>query len=479
MAETKDGLLAMIRDGRQMTLRQQLYLASQLSIPAIMAQLSSIVMQYIDASMVGNLGANEAAAIGLVSTTLWMFGGLCSAFTIGFSVQVAHNIGANNPAGARSVLRQSIVACIMMGMSLAAIGGLISPFLPAWLGGNSEICADSSAYFLLFSMCIPFIIINQLASGMLRCSGNMKIPSVLNILMCILDVIFNFMFIFPTRDVSFMGLQFNMPGAGLGVVGAALGTGLAAIIVCIMMFYYLVMRSGDLRLTQDKGSFKPTREVVTKAVRISFPMALQQFVMSTAHIMTTMIVAPLGNVSIAANSLAITAESLCYMPGYGISDAATTLVGQSLGAGRRYLARQFARITVFMGMSVMGLMGVLMFVAAPAMMGFMTNVPDVIDLGANVLRIEAFAEPFFAASIVCYGVFVGAGDTLVPCWMNVGSVWCVRLTLAWLLVNVIGMGLVGMWVAMATELCCRGLIFLLRLWRGNWTKKTKISSQVV
>lgn len=123
MAETKDGLLAMIRDGRQMTLRQQLYLASQLSIPAIMAQLSSIVMQYIDASMVGNLGANEAAAIGLVSTTLWMFGGLCSAFTIGFSVQVAHNIGANNPAGARSVLRQSIVACIMMGMSLAAIGG--------------------------------------------------------------------------------------------------------------------------------------------------------------------------------------------------------------------------------------------------------------------------------------------------------------------------------------------------------------------
>ncbi len=479
MVQTKDGLLAMIRDGEQMSLRQQLYLATQLSVPAIMAQLSSIIMQYIDASMVGNLGANEAAAIGLVSTTLWMFGGLCNAFTIGFSVQVAHLIGAKQQASARSVLRQSIVACVLLGLGIASLGALISPFLPGWLGGNEEICGDSSTYFLLFTLCIPFIILNMLASGMLRCSGNMRIPSILNILMCVLDVIFNFVFIFPTRDVTLMGLSFSIPGAGLGVIGAALGTGLAEVIVCGLMVYYLVMRSGELRLTQDSGSFKPTRTVVVKAVHISFPMALQQFVMSTAHIMTTMIVAPLGNISIAANSLAITAESLCYMPGYGIGDAATTLVGQSLGAGRRYLARQFARITVLLGMSVMGLMGVLMYVAAPAMMGFMTNVPDVIDLGASVLRIEAFAEPFFAAAIVTYGVFVGAGDTLVPCWMNVGSVWCVRLTLAWLLVNVVGMGLVGMWVAMAVELCCRGLIFLLRLWRGNWTKKSKLASSVL
>lgn len=479
MAETKDGLLAMIRDGRQMTLRQQLYLAAQLSVPAIMAQLSSIVMQYIDASMVGNLGANEAASIGLVSTTLWMFGGLCNAITIGFSVQVAHLIGANLPRDARSVLRQSIVACLLVGALIATLGMAVSPYLPGWLGGNDEIRVDSSSYFMIFSMCIPFVIINMLASSMLRCSGNMRVPSILNILMCILDVIFNFLFIFPARDACVMGCHIVIPGAGLGVVGAAIGTGCAEVIVCIMMFYYLVMRSGELRLTQDTGSYRPTRSVVVKAVRISFPMALQQFVMSTAHIMTTMIVAPLGNISIAANSLAITAESLCYMPGYGIADAATTLVGQSLGAGRRYLARQFARITVGLGMTVMGVMGILMYIAAPLMMGFMTNVGDVIDLGAEVLRIEAFAEPFFAAAIVAYGVFVGAGDTLVPCWMNVGSVWCVRLTLAWLLVNVVGLGLVGMWVAMAVELGARGSLFLLRLWLGNWTKKKKLVNEII
>ena len=141
MAESKDGLLAMIRDGKIMSLRQQLLLTAQLSVPAIMAQLSSIVMQYIDASMVGHLGANEAAAIGLVSTTLWMFGGLCSAFAIGFSVQVAHLIGAKRGAEARNVLRQAIVASILAGLLIASVGALISPFLPVWLGGNSEICS--------------------------------------------------------------------------------------------------------------------------------------------------------------------------------------------------------------------------------------------------------------------------------------------------------------------------------------------------
>lgn len=473
--ENKDGLLAMIRDGKIMSLRQQLLLTAQLSMPAIMAQLSSIIMQYIDASMVGHLGANEAAAIGLVSTTLWMFGGLCNAFTIGFSVQVAHLIGAKRSDKARSVLRQAIVASLLAGLLIASIGALISPFLPVWLGGNSEICGDSSTYFLIFSLCIPFVIFNMLASGMLRCSGNMRVPSMLNILMAVLDVIFNFLLIFPSRDISFLGNVITVPGAGLGVTGAALGTGLAESLVALLMVYYLVLRSGDLKLTQDKGSFKPTRKVVVKAVRISFPMALQQFVMSTAHIMTTMIVAPLGNVSIAANSLAITAESLCYMPGYGIADAATTLVGQCLGAGRRYLCRQFARISVALGMSVMGVMGVFMFICAPYMMELMTGVDSVISLGVDILRIEAFAEPLFAAAIVTYGVFVGAGDTVAPCIMNVASVWCVRLTLAWLFVNVFAMGLIGMWIAMAVELCARGSLFLLRLWRGNWMKQKLIT----
>lgn len=197
-------------------------------------------------------------------------------------------------------------------------------------------------------------------------------------------------------------------------------------------------------------------------------MGLEHLVICGAQIMTTVIVAPLGVIAIAANSFSITAESLCYMPGYGIADAATTLVGQSMGAGRRRLTRSFAYITVGMGMLVMGVMGWLMYVAAPQIIGLMTPVEEIRQLGVEILRIEAYAEPMFAASIVAYGVFVGATDTLVPCLMNFFSIWAVRLSLAFLLAP--RYGLKGVWIAMCVELCFRGAIFLIRLVRGRWMK---------
>ena len=198
-------------------------------------------------------------------------------------------------------------------------------------------------------------------------------------------------------------------------------------------------------------------------------MGLEHVVICGAQIMTTVIVAPLGVFAIAANSFAITAESLCYMPGYGISDAATTLVGQSVGAKRRRLTRSFAFITVFMGMIIMGLMGLLMYIFAPQIIGLMTPVEEIRSLGIMALRIEAFAEPMFAASIVAYGVFVGAANTLVPCLMNFFSIWAIRLSLAALLAPT--MGLKGVWIAMCIELCFRGIIFLIWLFKRNWMTK--------
>lgn len=197
-------------------------------------------------------------------------------------------------------------------------------------------------------------------------------------------------------------------------------------------------------------------------------MAMQSVLMSGAQIVSTLIVAPLGNVAIAANTLAITAESLCYMPGYGIGEAATTLVGQSIGAGRKSLCRNFAWMTVGCGMLIMAVMGAVMFLLASEMMGLMTPVDEVRQLGAQCLRIEAFAEPMFAASIVAFSVCVGAGDTMKPAAINLGSMWFVRLTLAYWLAG--SYGLRGVWVAMAIELTVRGMLLLYRLWRGQWMR---------
>lgn len=467
-AEKTNRLLALIRDGKPMTLGQQLRLTVQLSIPAVIAQLSSIIMQYIDAAMVGSLGAEASASIGLVSTTTWLFWGLCVAAATGFSVQVAHKIGAGDMQGARAVLRQSLIATLGFSLLLAMLGVAISDALPGWLGGDVSIRQNASLYFLIFSLFLPALQMNFLAGGMLRCSGNMHVPSMLGVTMCILDVVFNFFLIFPSREWGLASYSFTMPGAGLGVVGAALGTVAAETVVAGILLWYLWYRSDELKLGGERGGFQPKTKTLKRALRISLPMGLEHFVICGAQIMTTVIVAPLGVFAIAANSFAITAESLCYMPGYGIADAATTLVGQSLGAKRRRLTRSFARITVFMGMAIMGVMGVAMYIFAPQIIGLMTPVEEIRELGIMVLRIEAFAEPMFAASIVGYGVFVGAADTLVPCLMNFFSIWIVRLSLAALLAPTLG--LKGVWIAMCVELCFRGMIFLIRLKRERWMK---------
>lgn len=195
-------------------------------------------------------------------------------------------------------------------------------------------------------------------------------------------------------------------------------------------------------------------------------MGLQHMLMGGAYMVSTIIVAPLGTIAIAAHSLAITVESLCYMPGYGIAEAATTLVGQGIGAGQRQLTRSFAHMSVGLGIAVMTVMGMLMWVFAPELMGLMSPVEEVIAQGTQVLRIEAWAEPMFAAAIVSNGIFIGAGDTLRPAFMSLSTMWLVRLTMAAYMAP--RYGLKGVWTAMAVELTFRGTIFLVRLFGGNW-----------
>jgi len=460
-------LLAHIREGRTMTSSEKLRLIVQLSIPSILAQISATVMFFIDYAMVGHLGEKATASVGLVETTTWLLGGLGSAVSMGFSVQVAHFIGANDLEGARRVLRQSLVCCFLWSLMLSLLCVIVHNPLPYWLGGTEEIAHDASMYFLLIGVAGIFFQMEGLGGSMLKCSGNMKIPSALNIMMCCLDVVFNYFYIYVMD---------------MGVKGAAMGTAMAELITAVMMLYFLLWRSDLLGIFKkrekresrkeeslQRSSFRPTADVVGTAFKIGAPMGLQHLLMGSAQIVSTIIVAPLGTVAIAANSMAITVESLCYMPGYGIAEAATTLVGQGIGAGQRLLTRSFAYMSVGLGVAVMSAMGILMFIFAPELMAIMSPVESIVAEGSQALRIEAFAEPMFAAAIVCNGVFVGAGDTLKPAIMSLASMWGVRLTLAWWLAR--SYGLKGVWTAMAIELSFRGFIFLIRLWKGNWNKR--------
>lgn len=443
-----------------------------LSIPAILAELSSMAMQYIDAAMVGSLGASASAAIGLVSTSTWLLGGLCISVANGFSVQVAHLIGGGDAEAARRVLRQAMVVALLFGGVLSALGISASSGLPSWLGGDPEIQADASHYFFIYACAIPAVQMRQLAGSMLQCSGNMRTPSILNAAMCGLDVIFNSLLIFP--QISLPILKIVIPGAGLGVTGAALGTALAEWVTAFLMITAVCFRSPSLRLRRGE-SWRLERSCMRKAARIAVPMAFEHSVMCGAQIASTRIVAPLGTISVAANSLAVTAESLCYMPGYGIAAAATTLVGQSLGAGKRDLARRYARLSVLLAVMVMTGLAFFMFMLAPVAFMLLTPDPAVQSLGAFVLRIEAFAEPLYAVSISASGAMRGAGDTLVPSLLNLISMWGVRITAAALLAP--RLGLTGVWLAMCGELCVRGILFLVRLLRERWLENSFIKTE--
>lgn len=464
---SSENLLKDMISGKSMTASQQIGLTVRLSIPAILAQISSIVMQYIDASMVGRLGANASGAIGLVSSTTWLFGGLCIAVTTGFTVQIAQAVGAGEDKSARNIMKQGLIIALCISVILALIAALISSPLPRWLGGEAAIQKMASQYFLVYMLGLPALQMNSIAGGMHQSSGNMRLPGILNVMCCVMDVIFNLFFIFPTRSVQINSITFTMPGLGLGVAGAALGTITAEAVTCAIMVTALLWKNKTLHLRKGEH-LRFHRDTFTRAVKIGAPVGLEQMVMCSAYVMSTKIVSPLGTIAIAANSFAVTAESFCYMPGYGVQAASTTLVGQCVGAGQKQLSRRMAWITMGLGVSVMTIGGVLMYIAAPSMIGVLTPNEEIRNLGAAVLRIEAFAEPFYAASIVASGALRGAGDTLVPSCMNFASMWCVRIPLAAILAPRVG--LYGVWIAMCVELCFRGILFTTRLKRERWMR---------
>ena len=456
-------LLAAMRAGEELTSREEVLLIAQLALPAIVAQLSSIIMQYIDASMVGQLGATDSAAIGLVSSTTWLIGGICTSACMGFAVLIAHRIGAGEEKEARNVVKIGLLVALAISIVFSAFCVIFSGKIPVWLGGDAKVAPRASQYFLIYAAALPAMQMMYSTAGIVEASGNMKLPSILGILECALDVVFNLVFIFPTRKVN----GITVFGFGMEIRGAALGTALAEIVAAVTGLIYVLKISKVLRPRAGER-MRDVKLTIKRAFRISIPSAIESLIMGGAQVVSTTIVAPLGAISIAANSFAVTAESLCYMPGYGIQSAAVTLIGQCYGAKRHELTRKLGWLTTISGIVVMTAAGILMYIFAPQMIGILSPDPEIRRLGTTVLRIEAFAEPMFGASIVASGVFRGTGDTLSSMIRNIISMWGVRIPMAAVLSG--RLGLRGVWIAMCTELIIRGILFLTHLAGGRWDR---------
>lgn len=461
-------LSARMRQGETIPLRDTAGVVLMLSIPSILEQIVVTAMEYIDAAMVGHIGAEATAAIGIVSSSTWLLHGILVGLYNAFSIQIAQYLGADRQQDARGVLRQAMLFNLAAGLAAAAFGIGISGHLPGWLGADVSLQANASAYFAIWSAALPFTMAMGMYTSMLRASGDALTPGLISVLVCVLDVVFNFFLINPTRTL--WGI--TVWGAGLGVPGAALGTALATVVGGLLALCILLFREGPLCIRKP-GSWKITRACIRNLGKVGVPLAAERAALSSAQVLQVRIVSQLGTVAIAANSLGVSAEGLCYMAGYGIQGAAIALIGQAVGAHRKDMAKRFAWLCTGLGMGVMALSGVGLWIFAPTLMSLFTTDAAVIALGAQVLRIEAWAEPMFGASIVASGAMQGAGDSTSCFVLNIFSMWCIRLTLAFLLAP--RLGLMGVWGAMCCELSIRGLLFLIRLARGKWLEKGALS----
>ena len=436
-----------------------------LAWPAIIEQIMLTLVQYVDTAMVGSLGSNATAAVGVTSSTTWLFNGFFNAAAIGFSVQVAQHLGAGRQEDAKRVTWQSLRFVGIFGVLMGAIAFVLSFFLPAMLGADPSIRGDASLYFRIMACAMPFTLCSNMFSAIIRCSGDTRTPMVLNLMINVFNVILNTLFIYAPRTVDLFGSQVYVWGFGWGVGGAAFASG--------AFHGHCGLPVLDGGVPQEvPGANQPEAALPLRppgllaAWKLGLPAALERSIISLAQIVITALITGIGTVAVAANHLAVTAESISYLPASGVAVAGTTLVGQAIGAGRKDLAQRFARTVSWMGIVIMTFGGSILFFFAPQLIQIFSTDPEVIDLGSQVLRIVAFAEPLFGASIVASGALRGAGDSKGPFLINLATMWGVRITLSLALVG--SLGLIGVWLAMAAELCARGLIFMVRLYRGKW-----------
>lgn len=339
---------------------------------------------------------------------------------------------------------------------MALVVVAFSFYLPKLLGADPSICRDATLYLAIVGAFIPFNMMAMLHSGMLRCSGNAVLPSLMNISMCVFDVIFNYFFIYILN---------------LGVAGAALGTGMAQLVVGFILMYIVVKKEKSLRLLGDE-SWKFDKDILKNVVNLSIPAGLERVTLSLAQVVMTGVVSGMGAISVAINYVAVSAEGLCYLPAYGIGGAATTLVGQSIGANRKDMAKRFAYLTTLLSFALVIFMSVIMFVFAPFLATTLTNSQEVIDGASECLRIVSFSEPLFAISIVVMGALRGAGDSKCPFVLNALSMWGMRVLP--IIIFTKRYGVIGVWATMTFELVFRGIIFLIRMVRGKWLDQNSV-----
>ena len=436
-----------------------------LAWPAIIEQVLNTMVSYVDAAMVGVLGAVGTAAVSVNGPPIWFIGGILAGMGVGYAVQVSNAVGAGDPEQVRRVVRQSFLAVLVCGVGAGLLYQVLGGLIPRWLGAKPEVLPHAVAYLRIYTAALPFQAMLMTFGAVLRCMGNTKTPLLYNTAANLLNLVLNFFLIYPSR--RWRGVL--LPGLGLGVEGAAIASALSIVCAGVCAAWAVLRQRGYE--TSLRGGLAPEGAIVRRAVKLGVPSAIERGIINLGQIaMTGLVGHALTTAAMAANSIATTAEGLCYLPAFGIGAAATTLVGQSVGAGDREDAGAYGTLTGAIGFLLCVFTGVLLYLFAAPLAALFNSDPEVVREAARVLRVVSVSEPFFALSIVLTGALRGADDVRFPMLMGLGCMWLVRVPLACLLVLRTDLGLAGVWCAMAVDLILRGILCALRWRSGRWAR---------
>ena len=436
-----------------------------LAWPTMLEQLMQTAVQYIDTAMVGSLGTQATAAVGSTTTINWLVGSSISALGVGFLSFIARAYGAGDKEKAARISTQAVLAVLVTGIifTIATLG--LSGVIPVWMQVDKDIQSLASTYFfILYTPMLPRAATIIFGTA-LRAAGDTKTPMKVGVGVNLINVILNYLLIYPTHAVSLGFIKLTVPGAGLGVVGAALASAIAFAFGGI----YMTVVFWKHPVISPKGhSLKPDTSILKPVLKVAFPNMMQRFGTSLGYVAFASMINSVGEIATAAHTIANTVESAFYIPGYGMQTAAATLAGNSLGANDRQKMKDFARMIIKLEVFMMIISGGLLFAFAPAMMSIFTKDPEVIKLGATVLRMVAVSEPFYGVSIIIEGIMQGVGQTVTPFKFNILGMWGVRIVGTFICINLLDMGLISAWACMISHNLLLFTLFCFYYRSGKW-----------
>ncbi len=446
-----------------------------LAWPTMLQELLQTAVQYIDTAMVGALGTSATAAVGATTTINWLVNSTVSAVGIGLLAFISQAYGAGNKELAQKASSQAVLLTLISGALFTAVCLGLSPFVPRWMQVEPEIRQLTSMYFFVLYSPMLFRTAIIIFGTVLRSVGDTKTPMLVGLLVNIINVILNFIFIYPTRAVELFGFKLTLFGMDWGVVGAAAASAIAFVFggVAITIKFWL-----HPEISPKGQSFKFDKTVLKPCFRVAFPNALQRFGTCLGYVAFAAMVNSLGEVSTAAHTIANTVESAFYIPGYGMQAAAATLAGNALGAGDKGRIKALCRMLIIIEVVLMVISGGLLFIFAPGMMTLFSKDGLVIALGTTVLRMVALSEPFFGVSIIVEGMMQGMGKTVMPFVANIAGMWGIRILGTYICTQVLGYGLVSAWGCMILHNLLLFLMFAVYLVSGKYNPLNKKSQKI-